>query len=185
MTFSIPCGWYHVVDFSNPGTTTARDVQTILALQWMALVPSICAASVNRLRLQKTLIADWMSNKIQVWGTPYWVRSIFLPLRPKLTSRCLSWHILNPVSNPNKLAALLAKYRFPELCVYSIIIWVALWTTDRETWSIYVPVLSAVWEVSQGVTLLSPGSLVDCVCTYVSKLQSGQFTSMWVFKMHS
>ena len=164
MTFVILCWWYRVFSSSNPGIITARDVQNVHKLQWMSINTSICTASVNSLWLQKTLIMYWPSNKIQVRGTPTLVMLKALLLRPELTSRCPSWHILNPILNPRKLAILVVENRFPDLCVYFIIRWFYWCSSDMATWSSWVLVFSSVWEVLQGVTVASPGSLVDCGC---------------------
>ena len=143
------------------------------------MAPSMCATSANSSQLQKTLIVHWISSKIQVRGTTTFVRLKALPLRPELTNRCPSWHILNNVLNPSKLADLLAEDRFTKLRVESIRSWVAWRVDDRLTWSIYVLVFSSIWEASQGVTVASLGSLVGCVCTCASELLRGKLTEMW------
>ena len=45
------------------------------------------------------------------------------------------------------------KYRFPKLCMDSIIIWFAWQVADRDTCSRSIQMFSAVWEVLQGVKL--------------------------------
>ena len=144
MIFFIPCGCYHVISCLNTGITTARYVWTTSALQWMAMDPSICATSSNRSRLQEKLIMDWMSNKIQVRGTPTLVMLKSLPLHMELNNRRPYQNILNPVSNPSKLAVLLTKDRFPELCVDSISIWVVYRAADSTTCASCMTVLSAL-----------------------------------------
>ena len=87
MTFTMPCGWYHVVSCSSPGINQERDVQNTPALQYIDMDPSIRATSVNSSRFQKALILDRLYNNIQIQGTHILVMFKGLKLHPEVTNR--------------------------------------------------------------------------------------------------